>query len=74
MSRYTRKHIDYRGDMKQNWTQNNYARTYQDQFGFTIRYGSHYQLEHHGVHLITLNSLQAAKDISTIYLNDLIIQ
>lgn len=64
---------EYKESLKQNWTQNYYSSIYSDQFGMVIHYGERYKLEHNGIHVITVYSLAAAKEISLIYLNDLIL-
>jgi hypothetical protein len=62
----------YKEDMKQNWLINSYARHMTDQFGFKITYGKTYTLYFKDNPITTLYSLQAAKLISTIILNDTI--
>lgn len=62
----------YKEDMKQNWLINSYARHMTDQFGFKITYGTTYSLSYKDTPVITVHSLQAAKLISTIILNDII--
>lgn len=59
-------------DLKQNWLQNSYAKTFADQFGFVIEYGERYRLSYRGEEVVVVYSLQAAKLISTIILNDII--
>lgn len=59
-------------DIKQNWLQNSYAKTFADQFGFVIEYGERYRLSYRGEEVVVVYSLQAAKLISTIILNDII--
>lgn len=64
-------------DMKQNWTAYKWdgISSYKDQFGFEIiRNGNNgnYKLTHKTIFLIETLSLNAAKEISRIYLNDLI--
>lgn len=57
--------------MKQNWTWT--GRGYGDQFGFEIHTGNIYSLYWHGDYITKTHSLQAAKEISTILINDKII-
>lgn len=62
-------------DLKQNWKQNTYQRHYTDQFGFRITYGVgvyHLFYKENEVTTMQLYSLQAAKEISIIILNDII--
>lgn len=61
--------------LKQNWLLNTYGKHYTDQFGFKIEYQSRkvtYRLTYKDELDLTVNSLTAAKMISTIYLNDVI--
>jgi hypothetical protein len=60
----------------QKWSLNSYRKIYTDQFGFEIYYGNaqaKYQLRMKGVFILEFNSLQAAKVVSTIILNDKIL-
>lgn len=59
-------------NLKQNWLQNTYQRKYSDQFGFVIEYGERYRLLYREKEMVVVYSLQAAKLISTIILNDII--
>jgi hypothetical protein len=62
----------YKEDMKQHWTQNSYAHSWHDQFGFTINYGKCHELIYKDRSVVKLHSLKAAQMISTIILNDTI--
>lgn len=71
-----RHRADQEGSLKegigQRWVLNSYDKSYSDQFGFMIRYGTEYRLSFKGQDLITVYSLITAKLISTIILNDII--
>lgn len=56
--------------MKQQWRRDSGAHTYKDQFGFCIEQGTKYTLSFQGEQLLKLYSLEAAKMISLIILND----
>ena len=62
--------MELKESLKQNWLQNSYQKTYEDQFGFRIEYGKEYKLFYRNQELMSLRSLPAAKLISTIILND----
>ena len=64
-------------ELNQNWllSREDYQKCYKDQYGSVIIIHSHagyYELFHKGELLIKTLSLNAAKEISRIYLNDLI--
>lgn len=67
------KTAELKSSMKQNWLQNSYQKTYADQFGFVIKYGSQHTLIYQGEPVVTVHSLVAAQLISTIILNDKIL-
>lgn len=58
-------------DMRQNWSQSRYG--YYDQFHFRIERGDKYKLYWHEIYITETHTLQAAKIISTVLLNDKII-
>ena len=64
---------EYKEDMRQNWTTNSYSRHHSDQFGFRIEYGNIYRLYWKDVFITQTHSLAAAKEISTVLLNDKIL-
>ncbi len=57
----------------QKWNMNTYSKTYADQYGFVIRYGYVYRLEHDDQFVVEVHSLSAAQLIAAIILNDLIL-
>lgn len=59
-------------DLKQNWTNSSYQKEYTDQFGFKIRYGTRIWLRYRDNWEIPVHSVAAAKLISTIILNDIV--
>lgn len=59
-------------DLQQKWINNSVQKTYTDQFGFTIHYGTRIRLNYRERWQIELQSIAAAKLISTIYLNDIV--
>lgn len=63
---------ELREDLKQVWRQNQYQRHYEDQFGFRIDYGTTYHLFHMDKEITVTYSLAAAKLISRIILNDIV--
>jgi hypothetical protein len=71
MEKRSLKLQDYKSDLKQNWLKKGNA-LIKDQFGCEISGMGAKTLSHKGEELITVNSIQAAKEISRIYLNDLI--
>ncbi len=72
MMRGPRKIVDakLKEDLQQKWVINSYQRTYTDQFGFTISYGTKIRLNYRERWQIELQSIAAAKLISSIFLND----
>lgn len=67
-----RKPEEYKEGLKQNWQHNSYTRHYTDQFGCKIEYGNRYTLYIHDKEILKCWSLEAAKQISLILLNDMI--
>ena len=61
---------EYREPLNQRWIKNTYAGCYTDQYGFRIDYGERYTLHWKDVELVKTFSLTAAKEISTILIND----
>jgi hypothetical protein len=64
-------------DLKQNWTEHRWDGivAYRDQFGCSIRRNAKsgdFVLSHRGIDLLTVFCLNAAKEISRIYINDVI--
>jgi hypothetical protein len=69
MSRKLLSEETLKSDMKQNWTQGNGV--YYDQFHFKIERDEYtYKLYWHGDYITETKTLDAAKVISTILLND----
>lgn len=69
-----RRKIDelYKDGMSQNWAQNSYQQNWSDQFGFVITYGSCHTLFYKKKEVYSFHSLDAAKVVSRVILNDII--
>lgn len=66
--------LGYKEPIGQKWVNNSYSKTYSDQFGFVIHYSDRiYHLKYKGEPITTLYSVEAAKLISTIILNDIVV-
>jgi hypothetical protein len=63
---------ELKSDMSQKWIYNSTKRTHSDQFGFVIHVGNEYRLCYKGESICSLHSMPAARMISTIILNDII--
>lgn len=66
--------LSLKEDLKQNWIHNTYSKVCSDQFGFVIHCGRRFKLEYKGDYIITVNLLDAAKLISRIILNDMVLR
>lgn len=60
-------------DLKQNWVANSYRRVHTDQFGFEISYGTKITLNYRNQWQIPVQTISAAKLISKVWLNDVIL-
>jgi hypothetical protein len=59
--------------LSQKWTYNTYSKLYYDQFGFVVHYGEQYALYWHDQFIVKCLSLSAAREISLILVNDIIL-
>lgn len=66
--------VSLKEDLNQKWIHNTYSRICSDQFGFVIHCGKKFKLEYRESHIITVNLLDAAKLISRIILNDMVLR